>query len=364
MSRWMKHLSSALIDTLAPREWGHIPPFPWESVTSGIGLEGLTATPGRERWGRGAELIDGLGNYPLFFELQLSPLLGSAYLIIAYEDLELVSKWASGGVVATDPDLQKGLVLSLLLDGALAFKGENQYEDLAPKVGVAEALCEEGHTIDIELSYNGESIWVRGICSVPLRTSLRDHFAKHPLDLSRIADDPVALSIEAGRVALSRSEWNEAELGDLLLLDTCSYTPSSGKGLLLLKTEKAPLFHVKLKEGAMKIVDIADYYQETPHMDETPYRDETHEEEELSAEESLPKTSLVDVADVPLPLTVEVAHLSLTYETLAQLKPGSVLETGLHPEQGVTLSLHGKAIARGELVEIGDMIGVRIVELS
>ena len=41
-----------------------------------------------------------------------------------------------------------------------------------------------------------------------------------------------------------------------------------------------------------------------------------------------------------------------------------VAELDIHPESGVDMVVNGKRIARGELLRIGDVLGIRIMELS
>jgi flagellar motor switch protein FliN/FliY len=47
---------------------------------------------------------------------------------------------------------------------------------------------------------------------------------------------------------------------------------------------------------------------------------------------------------------------------LLHLKPGNVLELSVRPEQGVDLSIGGKKVAKAELVKLGDVLGVKILE--
>lgn len=66
--------------------------------------------------------------------------------------------------------------------------------------------------------------------------------------------------------------------------------------------------------------------------------------------------------DIPLFISVEIGCIHLSIKKLMELAPGNVLELGIRPENGVDLVYHGKCIARGELLRIGDTLGVRIVE--
>lgn len=54
----------------------------------------------------------------------------------------------------------------------------------------------------------------------------------------------------------------------------------------------------------------------------------------------------------------------MTVDQLMGLSPGNFLELPVHPEQTVILSVNGQQIARGELVHLGEALGVRILETS
>jgi flagellar motor switch protein FliN/FliY len=68
--------------------------------------------------------------------------------------------------------------------------------------------------------------------------------------------------------------------------------------------------------------------------------------------------------DIPLNVIVEVGRLQMSIKKLLELQPGNMLELDIHPEAGVDLVVNGKRIARGELLRVGEVLGIRIVELS
>ena len=46
------------------------------------------------------------------------------------------------------------------------------------------------------------------------------------------------------------------------------------------------------------------------------------------------------------------------------LQPGNLLDLDVRPENGVTLVANGKVFGQGELILIGDNVGVRITEIG
>ncbi|MBI5545532.1 MAG: type III secretion system cytoplasmic ring protein SctQ [Deltaproteobacteria bacterium] len=68
--------------------------------------------------------------------------------------------------------------------------------------------------------------------------------------------------------------------------------------------------------------------------------------------------------DVPLQVAVELGRVPITAEELVSLHIGRVLDLGRAPGEPVDLSVNGKIVARGELVEIEGQLGVRIVGMA
>ncbi len=80
--------------------------------------------------------------------------------------------------------------------------------------------------------------------------------------------------------------------------------------------------------------------------------------------DSPPQTTLESlVAEAPVVVRVELGTVSLNAGEVAALRPGDVIETGQRLGQPVVLRVAGRAIARGDLVEVEGELGVRIREL-
>jgi flagellar motor switch protein FliN/FliY len=70
------------------------------------------------------------------------------------------------------------------------------------------------------------------------------------------------------------------------------------------------------------------------------------------------------VDEIPLTIVIEVGRIQMSVKKLLELQPGNMLELDIHPESGVDMVINGKRIARGELLKIGESLGIRISELS
>lgn len=105
-----------------------------------------------------------------------------------------------------------------------------------------------------------------------------------------------------------------------------------------------------------------------------PHKKHTEENEESPSEDrplwSTPNGEneavgkILSSSQIPLTLTVEVARLTLPLEKVMHLKPGNLLDLNIGPAPTVHLTVGGRPVARGELVKIGDSVGVKILGLG
>lgn len=68
--------------------------------------------------------------------------------------------------------------------------------------------------------------------------------------------------------------------------------------------------------------------------------------------------------DIPLQIAVELARVPVTAEEVVALKVGQVLDLNRVAGESIDLSVGGKIVARGELVEIDGNLGVRVLSLA
>lgn len=238
----------------------------------------------------------------------------------------------------------------------------------------------------------------------------------------------VIVNLIAGRTSLKRSEWKEIAPGDFLILDQCTLLPQKEKGRILLSIHNIPFFWAQMKEGTVKILEQATYqeveaimgnkfeddeeelehdseleeeteeeYEETSgefteesfieeefteepsEIEEEEEISEIEEKKELSKEVPPPQTQPVSIPpkelkkveakqatleELPLSIIVEVGRIEMSVQKIMELQPGNVLELGIKPENGVDLIVNGRRIAKGELLLIGETIGVRILDIG
>lgn len=68
--------------------------------------------------------------------------------------------------------------------------------------------------------------------------------------------------------------------------------------------------------------------------------------------------------DIPLQIAVELARVPITAEEVVGLKVGQVVDLNRVPGEPIDLSVNGRIVARGELVEIDGNLGVRVLSLA
>lgn len=74
--------------------------------------------------------------------------------------------------------------------------------------------------------------------------------------------------------------------------------------------------------------------------------------------------NLISLDHVAVTLDTYVGTAKLTVSALKSLTPGEVFELDAQLNEHVELRLNGTAVARGELVAVGDKFGVRITAVG
>lgn len=189
------------------------------------------------------------------------------------------------------------------------------------------------------------------------------------------------LALEVGSVSLNLSELKSLAHGDCLLLDRCTLDPTTYHGTMTFTLHGKALFRAKLKGNECKLLDypfdaigatpmdemdpkeIGPHEETPPPASESPWLEEEAESEGALEPVEQAKSTLAP-HQIPLELKVELGHIEMSAARLTELAPGQVIDLGIRPEQGVECTVGGKRVAKGLLVKIGEMIGVRITEIK
>lgn len=68
--------------------------------------------------------------------------------------------------------------------------------------------------------------------------------------------------------------------------------------------------------------------------------------------------------DIPMQISVEIGRVPITAEEVVGLKVGHVIDLNRAPGEPLDLSVNGRIVARGELVEVEGNLGIRILSLA
>ena len=280
--------------------------------------------------------------------------------------------------------------------------------------------------IDLALAAEQRTFTGRLALTAEMLQSLRQKYTPRTLSYPKNIGDIVTLPVQliAGHVVLERKVWREVQPGDFIVLDNCSLDlDSENKGRIALVVNETPLFRGKIKDGNIKILEYPSLQEVQPPMiknkeddqdfdeEEDTFEDEDFEEEYTEEEEEeedpeeteedlteeefegdeeeqqpavqplkksatapaepakkavqttqAPAQTLVKPEEIPLTIAIEVGRLQMSLKQLIDLAPGNILELSVQPENGVDLVVAGRCIGKGELLKIGDALGVRVLD--
>ena len=76
--------------------------------------------------------------------------------------------------------------------------------------------------------------------------------------------------------------------------------------------------------------------------------------------ETAPDNSTLN--DIEVTIRFGVGSTTASLEEISSIKPGFIFETGMQADQPVRIELNGAVLGYGELVQIGERLGVRVME--
>ena len=147
-----------------------------------------------------------------------------------------------------------------------------------------------------------------------------------------------SLAVVAGQQHLSLGELRSLRPGDVLMLEP-------GPGLLL--------------ELAGRLQARCQYQGEVLRLQEALQVPLLHMENTMT---DVDATAALD--DLPLKLVCQVGSLELTLAQLRELGAGSVLQLNTPGVDSVDLMVNGRRVGQGQLVKIGDGLGVRLLSFA
>lgn len=395
---WVKQIQETLIEAKAIPLSGNAPAFPWEKLAEKLGdyLQNpeVKIHSRKTQFLPAEEISLGWGAGQIAIAIELTPLPGQAFWLMGKED---VAKLATLALFSSSENrgfssakFQEGFYYFLATQAMAAIDELQAFKDLGPKIGKFSSLPQEqALCMDIEIQHPRATLWGRLACPASLLQAFKSHFSAQPKvewNQALIQQTEILLHLQVGQTTLPLSKWKGIATGDFIFLDRCSFDPATKKGTVTLVLEDKPILQARIKDNSIKIVDY-DFYQEEQNpmttdmpTDEEPYEEKSFEEENLSSsdfeteeeaalweEQNSPQgeiEKMIAPEEIPIVLTVEVARLRMTLDKLLQLSPGNVLDLSVKPEHGVDITIGGKKVAKAELVKLGDMLGIKILQIG
>lgn len=405
--------------------WGAPPPFPWDAFSSRLskilGISDLSITCRDVQWRTPEDLFQSLGEAPAFHAISVAPLNGNAYWILPKSDLKRIfqsflasedhkDEWHGEWDAAWEDQFYEFLAIQ----GIQAFQKTPFDPSLSPQVltektlPITPTLC-----LDIDVVIHSHTFRTRLAISPEMRLALKEKYTPktitYPKSLS--AAVTTTLHVTIGSTSLLQSEWNNVTPGDFLLLDSCSYSPGDDKGRAVLSVHNTPIFRAKIKDRSLKLLEYPllqevqapmakqddDEFDDIFETEDESLLDEDHdldpsletnaqdldtEDEEdfeeadeaergvspslkQAAKDLLNKPSAAPILkpeEIPLTISIEIGRIQMSIEQLMQLAPGNMLDLDISPEDGVDLIVNGHCIGKGELLKLGETLGVRILD--
>ena len=156
-----------------------------------------------------------------------------------------------------------------------------------------------------------------------------------------MAELPLRLTLQRGWQQLSLAELRSLQPGDMLMLDC----PANADGVLVLADGAG---QARCKRSA-KGLQLLETFRTINRTTENPMGQEADE---------------AQLDDVPLTVVCQVGSLELPLGQLRELGEGSVLALPDSQADAVQLMVNGRCVGRGELVAIGEGLGVRLTRFA
>lgn len=167
--------------------------------------------------------------------------------------------------------------------------------------------------------------------------------AAHPLPALHLP-----FTVENGEAELSVAELRSLNPGDVVMLD---HWPD-GQARLVLQGRRLHA-RAELDGNTLELLEqpIALNFLKEHHMTG-------------SAESATPQSLDSPLDDLPLKLVCQVGSVELSLAQLRELGTGSLVQMTPQLHDGVDLMVNGRRVGQGQLVKIGDGLGVRLLSFA
>lgn len=179
-------------------------------------------------------------------------------------------------------------------------------------------------------------------CASQLHRLLTQHAALKPRTLDSF---PMAISLQAGWQHLTVEELQNLQITDVLMLDH----PSSGVRVVvqdcLWALAEADEYNLHLTTHLKPVFSFKE-----PYM--------------VPVDSAAPESVVTRLEQASVCVVCEIASLELSLGLVRTLGEGSVLSVSESPDVTVVIRANGKVFGQGELVKLGEGLGVRLTSLD
>ena len=168
-------------------------------------------------------------------------------------------------------------------------------------------------------------------------------------------------TVNLGQTHLPADQVALLEAGDILLVDKTRIKLEQGKPI-----GKAEIYGDVLRRGVIGISLVWDDDEICKLNVESLYQEglKAMADATKKADEAQSETGGEGVlASIEIPIVIELARLKYTLDEMAGVREGQIIELKKSQPDLVDLSVDGKVIASGKLVDIEGKLGVRILKI-
>jgi type III secretion system YscQ/HrcQ family protein len=179
-------------------------------------------------------------------------------------------------------------------------------------------------------------------------------------DLRTISSVPIACRVVIASFGLPLRQLRTLACGDVICLGSASRVSEGGR-MRIESIDQRLSIRTRQTKGALRVEALEWSHTNNGRVSMALEAGVSNAVETSSTEEGAHNAQ--DIEALPVALTFEAGEMDLTIGALQALAPGTTLSLGRSLEDSpITVRANGRRFATGELVLIGDFLGVRIVE--
>jgi len=244
------------------------------------------------------------------------------------------------------------LLLGILVDGSpvrvdgVLREGERLPEALLADPGV--------FVLSARVSTPVGAGWARLLCPQSLRLAAPPSRPERAGRREWLSEVAVPIQVQLARVQLSVAELGGLDRGDVLMLGVAGRDGLRGAKLRIRLGQG--MWIGRFDGSDVVVVDGFRLQMGASSMDPE-RKDPERAEKKDDADDAL-------VRELPVEVVCELGRVTMSARDLLELRPGAVIPVGRPLAGPVDLTVGGRVVARGELVDVEGELGVRVTELS